>query len=358
MKDFPQYDTPIALDNVAGANIEYDHRFLDLERLAEGSPEQQYGNVLIEAKEPDWTTLEKLCKQLLSESKDIRVFSYYILILTAKHGLIGFEAGCQALRTNLENFWLELYPKLVDEDGEDNEFARVNALGILLSIQWVVKYLGRATLLNNGLNQQAIMLKDAYAILQNDDKVEYFGGKERLMLDIRVGFDVKKNELISLQKSYEHLLAIKKIYDSNLQYESPPSFEKILKLLESIINVAEHDDQIQTENTVIETTDYSIEIDAPTQTIIPTQAKMVNAVDAWRSATMTNRKDVELVLEKICLYFEEYEPSHPAPLFIRRIQKLMNMDFYEIMKNINPDGLEKLEVLIGKRDEENSEYND
>ena len=60
---------------------------------------------------------------------------------------------------------------------------------------------------------------------------------------------------------------------------------------------------------------------------------------------------LDLVLEKICIYFENYEPSHPAPLFIRRVQRLMNMDFYEIMQDINPESLTHLEVLIGKANE-------
>ena len=73
--------------------------------------------------------------------------------------------------------------------------------------------------------------------------------------------------------------------------------------------------------------------------------------DNWRGLNLQARKDVDLVLEKICIYFENYEPSHPAPLFIRRVQRLMNMDFYEIMQDINPESLTHLEVLIGKANE-------
>lgn len=48
--------------------------------------------------------------------------------------------------------------------------------------------------------------------------------------------------------------------------------------------------------------------------------------------------------------FEEFEPSHPAPLFIRRIQRLMNMDFYDIIKDMTPNSLDTLDILIGPRD--------
>lgn len=62
--------------------------------------------------------------------------------------------------------------------------------------------------------------------------------------------------------------------------------------------------------------------------------------------------------KKICVYFETLEPSHPAPLFIRRVQRLMNMDFYDIMKDISPESIANLEVLIGKPDEETGTSDD
>lgn len=95
MKTFPLWDEPISADAPAGVNIEYDSRFLELQSAAEGKPEQQYGDTIIPAEEPDWAMVEKLCNQLLAESKDLRVLAYYTQALTAKHGLIGFCAGCE-----------------------------------------------------------------------------------------------------------------------------------------------------------------------------------------------------------------------------------------------------------------------
>lgn len=49
----------------------------ELQRLSEGKPEQQYGDIIIEAQEPDWSAMEKLGSQLLSETKDVNVFCLY-----------------------------------------------------------------------------------------------------------------------------------------------------------------------------------------------------------------------------------------------------------------------------------------
>ena len=68
----------------------------------------------------------------------------------------------------------------------------------------------------------------------------------------------------------------------------------------------------------------------------------------WNGFQVTTRQDVELLLEKIFVYFEKYEPTHPAPLFIRRIQRLMNLNFYEIMRDISPESLDRLDLLVGQ----------
>ncbi|MGN6921718.1 type VI secretion system ImpA family N-terminal domain-containing protein, partial [Neisseria sp. P0017.S008] len=74
------------------------------------------------------STVEMLCNQLLSESKDLNVLDYYSQALTAKHGLVGFCAGCESIRANIELYWESIYPKLLDEDGEFYPFYRINAL--------------------------------------------------------------------------------------------------------------------------------------------------------------------------------------------------------------------------------------
>ena len=41
MNTFPRWDEPISIDSPEGVNIEYDSRFLELQSVAEGKPEQQ-----------------------------------------------------------------------------------------------------------------------------------------------------------------------------------------------------------------------------------------------------------------------------------------------------------------------------
>ena len=83
------------------------------------------------------------------------------------------------------------------------------------------------------------------------------------------------------------------------------------------------------------------------------EIKFVNQRVGWENYQIASRHDIDMLLEKIYIYFEKNEPSHPAPLFIRRIQRLMNYNFYEIMKDISPDSLDRLEILVGQPFENN-----
>ena len=80
-------------------------------------------------------------------------------------------------------------PKLEDEDGEFDPFYRINALSSFTTLDGIIKEILASKLLINGLTQQPITVKEAVSILQGNDSQNYPGGKERLMLDIRVNAD-------------------------------------------------------------------------------------------------------------------------------------------------------------------------
>jgi type VI secretion system protein ImpA len=60
-----------------------------------------------------------------------------------------------------------------------------------------------------------------------------------------------------------------------------------------------------------------------------------------------SRQDVVHLLDKICEYYERYEPSSPLPLLLRRAQRLTNMGFMEILRELTPGGVAEAESLGG-----------
>lgn len=62
---------------------------------------------------------------------------------------------------------------------------------------------------------------------------------------------------------------------------------------------------------------------------------------------ITTRQDAVLMLDKIIAYLERTEPANPAPLLLRRAHRLMTMSFVDIIKDLAPESLAKIEALSG-----------
>ncbi len=79
-------------------------------------------------------------------------------------------------------------------------------------------------------------------------------------------------------------------------------------------------------------------------------AQPAQPVTDWRSVQVTSRADAQLMLEKAKQYFAQYEPSHPAPLMIERVQRLSELNFMDIIRDLAPDGVNQLENIFGRRE--------
>ena len=70
------------------------------------------------------------------------------------------------------------------------------------------------------------------------------------------------------------------------------------------------------------------------------------------SGAIRSRRDVVLLLDKICEFLDRTEPSNPAPLLLQRAKRLMEMNFIDLLKELAPDGLPQARNVTGVRDEE------
>jgi type VI secretion system protein ImpA len=68
--------------------------------------------------------------------------------------------------------------------------------------------------------------------------------------------------------------------------------------------------------------------------------------------TVNSRADVSRAIDQLCDWLERTEPSHPAPLLLRRAQRLLNKNFLEIIRDIAPDGTDQVVRLAGRPDKE------
>ncbi|MBE0617201.1 MAG: type VI secretion system protein TssA, partial [Proteobacteria bacterium] len=131
-----------------GESMEYDPAFGQMERAAQGKPEQQYGDTLIPAEEPNWGDVKRAATELLGRTKDLRVAVYLIRSLLRTDGFAGFADGLELLLGFLERYWDGVHPQLDPEDDNDPTL-RVNTIASLCDAESVLRAVREAPLVRS-----------------------------------------------------------------------------------------------------------------------------------------------------------------------------------------------------------------
>ena len=114
-----------------GEDLEYDSAFAEMERAAEGKPEQEIGDTLVPAEDPDWKVLKSASLAVLGRTRDIRATVYLVRALMHVDGISGYADGLILLRDLLSKFWEPIHPVL-DPDDDNDPTMRMNVIASLV----------------------------------------------------------------------------------------------------------------------------------------------------------------------------------------------------------------------------------
>ncbi|MGO4742368.1 type VI secretion system protein TssA [Serratia quinivorans] len=330
---------PVDAENPCGENLEYDTDFLAMEQAATGKTEQQFGSTIIPAEAPDWVQVERLATSLLTRTKDLRVMLYLTRAWTQLRGLPGYADGLVLIHQALERYWETLLP-LLEFDGETDPLFRINVLADLGDKAALTASVRAAPLLKSATGE--ISLRDAGALLDGS-KLEcpnFPGGRARLQDELSQA-ECPEAQLVMLIA--ETLGAIRTTVIHHLGENALPEMHNLTKIFTL---VAQFNQGAAPGSESAEPVD---DADIPPPGAATTApAAMLN----WRSAQIQSRDDAQLMLDKVKNYFRLHEPSHPAPLMIDRVQRLIALDFMQIIRDLAPDGLNQLETILGRPDNE------
>ncbi|VWB42543.1 type VI secretion protein ImpA [Burkholderia arboris] len=332
----------VAPDAPCGANLEYDAEFLQLQERATPRAEQQYGDTVIPAEAPDWRTVERLALALSARTKDLRVVAYLARSWTEQHGIPGYADALAVVADLLEHRWDDLHPRL-DADGEPDPTPRMNALADVAGAHDCARAARRQPLFDGGPT-----VRDAERLLDGRDETGAVatGSRESLIAALSAARDDGTTPLDATRTALRSLDAIRACVADKLGREWVPDEGDAEKALRRIVQ----------EVPLPEPSQHVPEGATPARQATPGSAATAapaatpNA-HAWRDAEITSRDDVRIGLDKMCRYFAQHEPSHPAPLLLRRAQRLLALDFYDIIRDLAPESLPKLDLLSGERSE-------
>ncbi|WP_380184654.1 type VI secretion system protein TssA [Kalamiella sp. sgz302252] len=327
---------PISNDRPCGENLEYDADYMAMEQASAGKAEQQFGDTIIPAEPADWNKVEKLASGLLTRTKDLRVMLALTQAWTHLRGLSGYADGLQLVKQSLLLYWEPLWPVL-SEDGDYDPFYRINALAALSDKSALTTALRQSLLLRHAADQ--LSLRDACALLDGSKSEceEFPGGRARLMDELARGEQPGITAILSIS---ERLQTIPETLSEHLGESGVPEMEQLLKMVNTVAQACEM-------------TDLSTLLpEAPGEEAAsaPAAPPARTAQTDWRSVQPQTRADAQLMLEKVKQYFVQHEPSHPAPLMIDRVQRMIELDFMSIIRDLAPDGVHQLENIFGRRD--------
>jgi type VI secretion system protein ImpA len=320
----------VAPDAPCGPDLQYDQDFLALEAAARGKPEQQYGTTIIPAEEPDWPGLAKSASALLDRAHDLRVLVHYTRAATHTEGLRGLADALGLVRAWLGKYWEPLHPTLV-VDGEPEPEIRMFALSALADGNGLLRDVRAADLLRNASIQ--LTVRDAEKIL--DPKLgSSDAGVGADQLRAALADAIAKDHAL-LQEPSAIVAAITAIRTELLQHLEPSELPDLAAFAELMKPIAATVEEIRAQVT-------GVTAEGGAATAADGAPAAVQAVGDIRS-----REDALRALDRVCDFLGRSEPTNPAPLLIRRAQRLMTMPFMDIIRELAPDSTSRVETITG-----------
>jgi type VI secretion system protein ImpA len=328
---------PITPDEPAGPNLEYDAAFMALERAMQGKPEQQIGSTIVPAQEPEWPEVRRLASDVLARSKDLRAATGLAKALLRTGGFVGFADGLTVLRGLVEEYWGSLHPQPDPDDGNDSTM-RVNILSGLAEPSVLAAVRAAPLVASRAIGR--FTLKDV-EIASGDLPAP--GGTEAAttatieaaVMDCDLA--VLEATVNAARAGFEALNAVETYVAQQIGVEQGPAFGKVSALLKKAgtflaAGLARRQPAATGDAGAFGASDGGA-----------TPAAAGPAL----SGEIRSREDVLSALDKICRYYAKHEPSSPIPMFMERCQRLVSMNFVDIVKDLAPDAMNQVETLRG-----------
>jgi type VI secretion system protein ImpA len=286
---------------------------------------------------------------LTGTSKDLRVVQHLALAMTLEEGVGGLEASFRLIDALLERYADQLFPQ-PDEDDPTDVSAREMVIGEMLNAEAFVAAVRESVLLEApGVGRFTARDTEVIDGKLDDDRS---GGARSVQQITAIAQAVAANSIgdanevlrVVGSRVEECLSAANQVID---RFGAGAIIgDRVLKLLHRTRNLlkAAMEADVQAEDGAIDTSQI-----APIQV----QGGVQRAGAATAMGALRSREDARKMILQISKFLEESEPSHPAPFFLRRAERLLGAkDFFAIMRDMAPDAITEMERITGHRESE------
>jgi type VI secretion system protein ImpA len=333
MTDLEALLRPVSEESRCGPDLDAagDPAYVELGVAAEWKEAKYVGDQEVSpAVAPDWQQVKETGGTLLAVSKDLRIAKHYVAALAHTEGLSGFAAGVRLLHDLLERYWEGLHPALegAEDDWRKNLVMELNAergaLGGLRAAPIAEsRRVGRYTVSHIEVLDRAMPAAEGASAPTAELLREAVRDSDPAAASAR---------LESCRQALADLKAIQAVFHRHQPSISPdfPLVEKLLRRAAELLGEA---------------------LGAGSAAAASGEVAGEAPQAAGAPGTLRNRADARRMLESVSDFLERTEPSHPAPLLIRRAARLLDLNFIDIIRDIAPEAAGQIEHLGGIRRE-------
>lgn len=334
--------TPISADQPCGPpldeDIELGNLWREIETDAKGTPEQQFGKTIIEAKPGDWKKVHAKCVKLLESTRHLEPAIYLCAASIDQDGIPGLRDGLKLIHGLIEKFWDSLYP-LADEDDPEDFWEREGILNLLTPAYQetpddLLKFVERirTSFLAQAPQVGRVSHKD---ILICRSKAQGAPTEEFIIAAFaQTDPEFIEKVKVAASESKELLESIRAILEDKMG-DSAPDLVHLIAEVNEIVKV------IPTMmGGGVEPSAQSTDPGAGNPATAPAPAAGVPGQAVAAVATpgvLNSRADVITALNSVITYYKANEPANPVPLLLQRAKALVDNDFLGIIRNFRPD---------------------
>jgi type VI secretion system protein ImpA len=335
--DFDRFAAPIDGESPCGPDCEYDNDFLALSQAVVGKPEQQFGDTVIPAVDPDWREVDRLSQELLDRTRDLRIVAWLTLANTHLRGATAFASGLKLVLTLCQQFWDQVHPR-VEVDGDRDPYLRMNAIAAFSGSEFsgedrLIQAL-RATLL---IKQPfAITFRDAELAFLKSSDAQY--SLDQITPVLTDAIAAGNTEMAAVIDAYSSYRSLRSLLEERVSAADAPDLDRLESVLKPVGQGLER--LVRSDATEESVDDAS------------SSGGLAATAPGGGSGLVQTREDARRALDRVCEYLERNEPSNPASLFARRAQRMLSMPFLDIMRELSPESIAHLEMLTGVQNRE------
>jgi type VI secretion system protein ImpA len=319
-----------------GPSLEYDPAYLQLEELATGTPERQYGDVVIAAEPPDWRDVFAKADALLLRSKDMRVVSLLARAALNVHGLPGFADALALANQLAQQYWDELHPSLT-YDGAPDPVMRANAIAGLAATEEILRELRASQFVQQ--RGVAVSIRDAEICLSpGDGTLTTAVTREQLSGLVAEALSTDPTVFDALTRAHTSAVALSAKCTEKLGTTQAPDLKPLANLLGILDKCVSNARELSSLSASGDAAFSGATVDGG----------VAPGAGIRSGNVIQSRADASLTLDAVCKYFEHYEPASPVPILLRRAQRLIGMSFVEIIRDMAPDSMSRIDIIAGE----------